>query len=237
MILFSHFRNTANIGDLASGPYRYFDFPAHQVVDIRERVPACDALIFGGGAVGNRIARDRSPAAVRIAWGVGFTNHGQTAPGPVPAGFTLFGSREWGQAGATWVPCVSCMSPLFDRGYKATRDAVLYLNADPAIARKRPPTPDLPTLDNTAPLEAAIAFLASADTVVTDSYHGIYWATLLGRRAVCLNPYSSKFFGFKHPPAMGLAAMREARAWPEALAETRTATVAFHARVQETLCR
>jgi len=71
--------------------------------------------------------------------------------------------------------------------------------------------------------------------VVTNSYHGAYWATLLGRRVVAI-PNMSKMYRFKHAPVIGraqdwrkLAAL--AVAYPEALAECRAANLAFFADV------
>jgi len=47
-------------------------------------------------------------------------------------------------------------------------------------------------------MEEVIAFLASGEVVVTSSYHGAYWARLLGRK-VALLPRGSKFWHL--PPA------------------------------------
>jgi polysaccharide pyruvyl transferase WcaK-like protein len=62
------------------------------------------------------------------------------------------------------------------------------------------------------PHREVIDFIASGQTVVTSSYHGVYWAQLLGRRVICL-PYNNKFETFQHRPAMG-----EAGNWRSSLA-------------------
>ena len=41
-----------------------------------------------------------------------------------------------------------------------------------------------------------IEFIGSGDVVVTNSYHGAYWATLLGKVVVAF-PWASKFYGLK----------------------------------------
>jgi hypothetical protein len=41
-----------------------------------------------------------------------------------------------------------------------------------------------------------------ADVVVANTYHGAYWATLLGRRVIVAAPFSNKFFGFRHEPVI-----------------------------------
>jgi len=55
----------------------------------------------------------------------------------------------------------------------------------------------------------AIAFLASGATVVTNSYHGTYWAMCLGRRVLCA-PFNQKFQFFRENPVMAAP-----DSWPE----------------------
>ena len=231
MITFAHMRNTRNRGDLASTPGLYFDFGAHRFADIRER--HAGVVIYGGGAIGQWLARQR---ATGIAWGVGSTVHGATrVAGTVPEGMRLYGSRDDGLPGAIWTPCASCMSPLFDASYEIRHEAVLFTNGDRATARRYPVNvPGLPHKTNHGSLEEIIAFLGSADLVVTNSYHGAYWATLLGRRVVVVGAYSSKFYGFRHQPSIG-GDWSRARAHPEALDECRIATREFADRVRECL--
>ena len=55
-------------------------------------------------------------------------------------------------------------------------------------------------------------FVGSGAKVVTNSYHGAYWAMLLGRKVVLAAPYSSKFHHYRHPPEIS-----EDRSWTPAL--------------------
>ena len=238
-LVFAHIVATRNTGDLVSGPYRYLDFPPHRVVDYGAPLPACGAVVYGGGALAGWL-RNRPPiaGARRIVWGAGSTRRGTEAPWPDPLGYDLVGIRDWSadrEAAGRYVPCVSCLSPVLDTDRPVEREAVLFVNAD--LTKPRPPVA-LPVLDNTAPLAEIAAFLASAAVVVTNSYHGAYWATLLGRRVVCV-PYSSKFHGFKFPPALSADGVdwrdraKEARAYPEALEDCRRLNRAFHRRVMD----
>ena len=52
---------------------------------------------------------------------------------------------------------------------------------------------------NTTNLEALVSFIGKSKTIVTDSYHAMYWSMLLGKKVVVI-PNSSKFFDFKYPP-------------------------------------
>ena len=247
MIHFSHIRNTPNTGDLMSCPADYFDFPAHRVVnyDAAEGGNA-KTIIYGGGTMNNWLqGRPLVPNAQRIAWGIGSSRHGETEPWPDPEGFDLLGVREWTperEAAGLWAPCASCMSPLFDHDYFVRHEAVLFLNASPSIRSRYPvAVGGLPVMENTEPLDRVIPFLASAKIVVTDSYHGIYFATLLGCRVVAV-PYSSKFYSFRHPPAYsrngGLdwrERSKDALLHLDALDVCRDASRAFYGRVMEVI--
>ncbi len=200
-------------------------------------------MIYGGGALGYELAEQGQlhQDSLKIAWGVGISRPGMTLPGRAPDGFSLFGSREWGQENSIYVPCVSCMSPLFDVKYEIKRPVVFFANDDPWIQDQYPARiPELPTVTNTASLEEIIAFLASGETVVTNSYHGAYWGTLIGRKVVLYKPYSSKFFSYKFQPAIAenddwRAAIAAAPIYPDALAQSRDATIEFFGLVSQSI--
>ncbi len=245
MIVFSHIRNTGNTGDLASCPAQWFDMPEHRVANYDAPLGDCDTVIYGGGTMNNWLqGRPLSPGT-SIAWGIGSSRHGETEPWPDPHGFDLVGVREWSEArerAGLWAPCASCMSPLFNWAWPIKHEAVLFVNASPSIRSRYPvAVGGLPTMANDRPMDEIVAFLGSAEVVVTDSYHGVVWGTLLRRRVVCM-PYSSKFYGFRHPPAYsedrGLdwrARAKEAAVYPAALEECRAASRAFYGRVMETI--
>jgi hypothetical protein len=153
--------------------------------------------------------------------------------------FALCGLRDvvdW----AVYAPCSTCMHPVFDTPAQATQDCVLYEHGDlDPIA-----IGGLPRMSNTGPtrIETVAEFLASGRTVITNSYHGAYWATLLGRRVVVYEPWCTKFALMRYPLVEctrenWLARLSEAPLlYPEALAECRAATRAFAERVSLVLC-
>jgi hypothetical protein len=242
---FIHFCSTTNTGETFCAPYHYFPFDDPEIFDLRKPVPSREVMIYGGGALGYELVEQGQlhPDSLKIAWGVGISRHGETLPGRAPDGFSLFGSREWGQENSIYVPCVSCMSPLFDVKYEIKTPAVFFANDDPWIQNQYPARiPELPTLINAAPLEEIIAFLASGETVITNSYHGAYWGTLLGRKVVLYKPYSSKFFSYQFQPAIAenddwQSAIVNAPTYPHALAESRAATMKFVDLVSELIDR
>ncbi|HEX8234144.1 MAG TPA: polysaccharide pyruvyl transferase family protein [Caulobacteraceae bacterium] len=238
-IAFAHIRRSRNVGDLMCCPGDYFDFGDAAIFDVRDEIPQCDAVIYGGGAIEQRLRvhgiHRNVQARVKAAWGIGTSVHGKTAAPEVVQDMDLVGVRELGRAGTVYTPCVSCMHPIFDEQFERRHEAVLFFNADKKIPR--PEVRGLPELRNVAGFEETVEFLASGDVVVTNSFHGVYWATLLGRRVVCL-PYSSKFYGFRFPPAYATAetaleAIAAAPAHPEALADCRRESRAFHKRVAD----
>ena len=80
-----------------------------------------------------------------------------------------------------------------------------------------------------------INFLGSAELVITNSYHGAYWATLLKRKVVVMQPFSSKFLGFRHPLVVAnnfdITDIKNLPVYPNALKEAREANSKFAKKV------
>lgn len=215
----------------------YFEFPDKKEFDVTDEIPDCRAAIFGGGAIEWRLRGEgihrKVNAHKRIAWGIGTSTHGKTTHDNVVRDLDLIGVREYGRSGGEYVPCVSCMLPQLDTKHDILYDVALFVNADNKIAR--PKINGIPTLDNTANLEDTIAWLGRSNIVLTNSYHGAYWATLLGKKVMCF-PYSSKFYGFKYAPVMTSAEswrkdLKTAQSYPEALDDCREINKKFYSKV------
>jgi len=219
-ISFVHIRDPNNSGDLASCAAAYFDFGPHVEVINYTQTPTHGIVVFGGGTMVNWLNGRRGlPDVPKVIWGAGSSRHGETEPWPDPEGFSLIGTREWSPArekAGLYAPCPSCMSPLFDREYEITRERVAFVNASESIRARYPAIYNLPlpTIDNSWPMEAIVEFLAKAETVVTNSYHGLAWTRWLGRN-VEVHGYSSKFH----------------RLAPHTLEEARDITRRFYERV------
>ena len=152
----------------------------------------------------------------------------------------VVGVRDW-DAGMPWVPCASCMLPAFE------------------VLREREPEHEFVVLnhyergiDTTEALASGVEFehitntpedifetltrLSSAKVVVSNSYHALYWAMMLGRGAVAVAPNSTRFHGFRWPISYAsqtnwLSAVENAQAAPKALEQAREANVEFSRRV------
>jgi len=98
-----------------------------------------------------------------------------------------------------WVPCVSCLHPIFDTKYVESQEVgVIFskksLNDKELLNR----LDKYPSTNNTTNLEEMVSFIGKSETVVTGSYHAMYWAILLGKKIVVI-PTTTKFYDFKYP--------------------------------------
>lgn len=179
----------------------------------------------------------------RILWGVGHNSrerdidsYNVSYPEYIRK-FHLVGIRDF-DSDYRWVPCASCMHYAFDKEYQIKNKIVWFEHKKKLIEGKWFDLLPAPRMVNTGQnFEQIIEFLGSAETVVTNSYHGVYWATLLNRKVVCV-PWGSKFHMFKHPPVMAnernwVDVLESAISYPEALEECRNANKEFFSDVLE----
>lgn len=174
----------------------------------------------------------------RILWGVGYNSKEKEIDSYIlnyPSYITQFdlvGVRDW-DTDYRWVPCASCMHPAFDKEYEIKNEIVWFEHKKRLIETKVFDVKPAPRMLNTGQnIEQIIEFLGSAETVVTNSYHGVYWATLLNRKVICI-PWGSKFNMFKHTPTMASEKnwhekINEAISYPNALEECREANTIFY---------
>ncbi len=113
--------------------------------------------------------------------------------------FDLVGIRdsEAERQGYHWVPCASCLDPAFDQPPTPQHEFVVFSHRKFRIKFKQFPSMS----HDTQNLSEVLDFLGSGQTIITSSYHGTYWGTLLGRRVLAF-PFSTKFLTLKYPPAL-----------------------------------
>lgn len=181
----------------------------------KERFSEAHGFIVGGGGLlecdffdsgFEHLLKNRRPDQKVVIWGAGHNNWKIGDWRVLKQNISLdkyavdlIGVRDYNHP-VEWVPCVSCMSPLFDKNYEVSHEVGLYVHD--ATLKNESFAKSLPvgfrTLSNSANFEDAVEFLGASELVLTDSYHGMYWATLLGRRVIAF-PTSSKFYDTKHP--------------------------------------
>lgn len=164
-----------------------------------------------------------------------------------------------------WVPCASAMNPAFDRylvgseladvpvkrhiGYVRPSDFDARRGCEGSGLYGEHPgfsgwlAQGLMTSTDMAPdylmIDDMLKFLAETNVVVTNSYQAIYWATLLGKKVILCNRWSTEFDHLKWPATeytgnLGLDA-QIAVPHPGAMQEARDANQAFAEEVREKL--
>jgi len=182
-------------------------------------------IVGGGGLLDNALFKRPMTYVIEqsrrieksVFWGGGVNHHlgsraNQVRPRQFEGlrDFDLVGIRDYvPESGLRWVPCSSVMLPELEMEYGITRPVVVFNNWQFKLHQ----VPDgVPVMNNNLRFSGAmskrkavtkvIAYLGSAETVVTSAYHCALWATLLGRRVVVVDPFSSKFRYFRHPPGI-----------------------------------
>jgi hypothetical protein len=250
-----HHPDKTNTGDWWSPPSRYFPLKpkaTQSLVSYHPRPGDTEIHILGGGGLGSEFFRPhvaRLAAKPRkyklVAWGVGVDTKvlGATLLDPSQPvdlfgdyfeHFDVVGTRVFSSDQRfTWVPCASCMHPAFFalRDRKPVRQLGVYQHKHRPIKLAREGAHAVK--DNAGDnLLEKLEFLARHEYILTNTYHGVFWATLLARKVICL-PFKSGLFSFRHRPtyssgAVNAALMRSAVSYGNALEECRLANIEFY---------
>jgi hypothetical protein len=245
---FVHRQDKGNAGDWYSVPQQYFElFRGARVHDLAHMDPmeigrlSRRVVVGGGGLLGRAkfsrqfLALWEKPVRCAVGWGLGdnLTVDFKTQwvdecriqyPDDVER-FDLLGVRDWGTP-YRWVPCASCLHPSFAKVRVPIHDVVVYENKMPTGVE------EFPKMQNTSlDMDAILDFLGSGHVVITNSYHGAYWAQLLGRGVLAF-PFSSKFWHMRHRvtlcrPGEWKENLSKVEAQPPALEECVAANVEF----------
>lgn len=142
------------------------------------------------------------PTAPRYIWGAGQNSSAEGFEYPeAMKQFDRVGIRDFGQY-YEWAPCASCMHPAFKKTHRIRNPVIWFEHKKQLIKDKVFGNESIPRFVNSgANLEQTIELLGSAEVVLTNSYHGAYWATLLKRKVIVVGAWSSKFKYLKHQPA------------------------------------
>ena len=243
-LAFQHLRDTKNIGDRWCSPFDYFDWGDATVRDIRTPGTPYEVGIYGGGKIFGGLPKYKGvtikPGTPQIAWGVSTVQNFPISVRYAKARriMTHVGTRDYGDKRFPWVPCVSCMATGFNDPASPVHDVVFYFHGGKTNKQGISIPNHIPSMSNNAgSLDKALAFIASGRTVVSNSYHGTYWALLMRRRVICV-PFSKKFSAYRLPPAYAtprnwLDKLDQGLAQPDMLAMCRDRTLEFKAKVDQ----
>lgn len=190
--------NNNNTGDLFCSPSLYFNFSDHKIEDLCQYFPSSsDICIIGGGGIFLlESIRENSYAKYlicqkKIIWGAGNNVHDTDlyVNDKNLKSFDLVGLRDnKNYHDYEFVPCVSCMHKAFDETYKTEEDIVIYNHYDYDIPL------NFKKMNNQGnDIYEKINFLASSNCIITNTYHGMYWGILLGKKVVIYKPFSNRF--------------------------------------------
>lgn len=191
--------------DRMSCPALYFDFGSAPEPVHFQNYQGGDAIFGGGGLIWSKAPEPFSVAlnqknALRIMWGVGI-NYEMPVEYPEWANeFDLVGLRDYGNPWH-YVPCVSCMHPLFDLVEKSAAGGVTAIDHfEHKLNRNVIRANTWIDYPKWWEFEAEVRAIAQASVVVTRSYHAAYYSMLLNKPVVVVDPWNCKFHTFKYPP-------------------------------------
>jgi len=189
--------NNTNVGDICCCPRDYFDFGvATRELDLAQFDG--EGIVGGGGILQNehRFLQVAKGGKKAVIWGAGLNVEGTEYLffSKFLDNLGLVGLRDWTNPWQ-YVPCVTCISPLFDelRDTEPEHDIVCYAHWAGNIDID---APCINTDGKKEDLVTKLKHLASGRSVISSSYHGIYWALLLQRPVVMIRPFTNKYFGF-----------------------------------------
>jgi len=191
-----------------------------------------------------KLSEDNSP---RIVWGAGHNgNYEKKFKGNLEyptwlRNFDLVGVRDYAQE-YEWVPCASCMHPAFRKKYTIKNEVIWFEHKKQLIKSTEFGNEPIPRFINSGNnIEQTIELLGSANIIITNSYHGAYWGSLLGKRVIVTEAWSSKFNAMKHEPYFLQKGeywkdyVGEAKEYPGALDQCISATEEYWKKVKSYL--
>ncbi|MCT8341051.1 polysaccharide pyruvyl transferase family protein [Flavobacteriaceae bacterium TK19130] len=258
-----HVVNPNNVGDYYCGPHHYFSELKGKELNISDyRVTSKvtrdqwaaevsnNALIIGGGGLFNlrHFAKQlelfealAEKGKKIVVWGAGHNETDRSQWQSVSSynvdvsKFGLVGTRDYSMNNE-YVPCVSCMHEIFDKSFTAEQEVGIIFNhnsiKNQELVKK---LSKYPVTSNTSSLDEMVEMIGKSETIVSNSYHAIFWAILLGRKTIAI-PTTSKFFDFKYQPIVATfetfeEKLSEAIAFDGVLEESRMLNRDYHEKV------
>ena len=184
-------------------------------------------------------------STLRYVWGAGHNNSNNVEFDTIqwPKALSRYkhvGIGDYSETSRfTWVPCASCMHPALTKTYAIKNDVIWFEHKKQMIKDfGNDPIPRF--INSGSNIDQTIELLGSANTILTNSYHGAYWGTLLKKQVIVVGgAWSSKFKFFKHQPIVlgkkeNWHDYREsAPIYENALDECRTSTQLFWQNIQD----
>ncbi len=173
-----------NIGDDFCTPDRYFKIESEQ-----------NLFIIGGGAYVDygikRLKKLNIDPKRTIAWGLGNSDKKLNENKIAALPYLAWGVRDYNLVETEkFIPCVSCFNRQIIKE-PTGNNTLIFLNANEKVSGDI--KINQPFITNSSSIDSFLQQWEDADKIITNSYHGIYWALLTGRSVIPFG-YSSKFF-------------------------------------------
>lgn len=246
-IIFVYKHRTENTGDLTICPYDYFpEYFDNFVVlridndDIKKLHFKKSIFILGGGGLidqndtwntGMNMLVDEKRTV--IGWGIGFNHHTGKPAINVDVNlnkFSLLGLRDYNKK-YPYLPCVSCLNKSLEKKYKVKRKFGCVLHYEHPDSEF-----DYPTEYNNRPFADIIKFIGESEIIITNTYHVMYWATLMNKKVIVFEAFSNKFDNFKYKPVKYSGNLgkdlKKVKSYPDAFAECTKANNEFFKKVK-----
>ena len=214
MIYEVHRKVDNNVGDYYSNPSKYFSFNninSQELLHSSTDLAGKNLIVGGGGLIHKKFQLhiqnllEKNPQN-SVLWGIGH-NFGKKHIAKCGDQVlfpdwlekcNLVGIRDFiKEKEELYLPCVSCMHRAFNKSYQTSKDVGYFLHA---FKTKLANTHNKSVFyNNSLDFENAIEFIGSHKTIITDSYHGAYWAMLLNKQVQVVS-WSVKFNYFKNTP-------------------------------------
>lgn len=248
MLHFIHRIDEENRGDILCCPIRYFPnlfkipFIKHDIYNIDfNQINKDDIVILGGGGLfdclpewNNAINHLLDINHNTISWSCGFNNYHNCDLTDINfSKFKILTVRDYlNPNGLPFLPCVSCMLPDLQEVFVPSRKVGVLEHKDNNI-----PDFDYPRINNKATMREIFSFIGSSEVIITNTYHGCYWATLMGKKVVLYNKFSTKFNYLRYSPVQYSGDIEydidRANRYFNALSETRYETIFFANKLQK----
>lgn len=158
--------------------------------------------------ISNTLDKVQSNIGPRVIWGAGHNSDTSTNFDDIswPKSFVNYshiGIRDYSETSRfTWTPCASCMHPAIRKQY-AIKNDVIWFEHKKQLIRDFGSDPIPRFINSGSNIEQTIELLGSANIILTNSYHGAYWGTLLKKRVIIVGGvWSTKFNWLKHSPTI-----------------------------------
>lgn len=219
-IIFTNVNYIGNAGDYWCSPLHYYDFSfihfkKYHYMDIVNGVTGKEGyqdnklknriIVIGGGGLltskGNFL-QDTLEYLIDnnkvILWGIGSNTYGNISWDILNhENVILGGIRDTDlNLNMDYLPCVSCKHPLFDKVHTSSQGTGILEHARLPVDIE-----DLPRICNKDSMENIINFISSKESLISTTFHGVYWSQLLNKKVVAYSKegkVNSKITNGKH---------------------------------------